>query len=257
LRSGYFKNNNTANLLLYSTLILRSQHSQHRTSLETSGTSKNPTYTKKISRNRELQKNQLTERHLHLRCAYYGQVDDWYKQNVLVVTADEYQEPFGGSSKNHINVNQGDTRFGTQAPVSFRREQWAVSSEDTSITRPHCIWEAEKATDHEDWHLQLSAAKEALRQEVKNRRERCSPKGTSEHRLDEEQNKQIDVDNKKRWHRHLRVERNGGTLKYFTPERLFPYDKVEKEGAKGGLDFHFMAFEVYRKHLFPYVRALA
>jgi hypothetical protein len=103
----------------------------------------------------------------------------------------------------------------------------------------------------------LYAAKEALRQEVKKRRERCSQKGTLEHRLIEEKNKQIDEDKKKRWHRRLRGERNGGTLKFFTPERLFPYDKVEKEGAKGGLDFHFMAVEVYRKHLFPYVRALA
>jgi hypothetical protein len=97
LRSGYFKNSNTANLFSASTTrnILRDQ----------GYVGKGPTYTKKISRNRELQKKEVAERHLHLRCAYCGQVDEWYKQNVLVVTADEYHEHFGGSSKNHINVN--------------------------------------------------------------------------------------------------------------------------------------------------------
>jgi hypothetical protein len=39
LRSGYFKNSNTANLLLLSTLISQSQHPQHETSCETRGTS--------------------------------------------------------------------------------------------------------------------------------------------------------------------------------------------------------------------------
>lgn len=92
-----------------------------------------PINTKKISRNRELQKNLLTERHLDLRRPYCNQVDTWYQEHALVITTDEYQEHFGGSSKSFVNVDQGDSRYGSQAPIRFSREQWAACSEDISI----------------------------------------------------------------------------------------------------------------------------
>lgn len=215
-----------------------------------------PINVKKITRNRELQKNLLTERHLDLRRTYCDQVDTWYQEHALVITTDEYQEHFGGSSKSHINVNQGESRYGSQAPIRFSREQWAACSEDLSIQRPHCIWEAEKASNHMNWHRQLQDAKEVLKKEVQQRRARCSQEGTPEWITLQKRNKQVDEDNENRWLRRQKGERCG-SLHYYTPERLFPYERIEKEEEKGGLDFLFMAFEIYRKYLFPYARALA
>ena len=41
-----------------------------------------------------------------------------------------------------------------------------------------------------------------------------------------------------------------------TPARLFPYDKLERDNKKGGIDFAWYAFEIYIKRLFPYYKAI-
>jgi HrpA-like RNA helicase len=214
------------------------------------------TNVKPIVRKRELRKNLLTEKHLLLRKSYCDLVDKWYKADALIITADEYQEHFGGSGLRRVNTDKGTNLYRSKAPIRFSREQWAASSDDPTIIRPHCIWEAEKATNYKDWHRQLREAKKVLDEEVRRRRARCDKEGTIEHYLLQQKNKEVDRENEKRFHRRSQGDRYG-SLKYWTPTRLFPFDKIEKEEEKGDLDFLFMAFEIYRKYLFPYARDLA
>lgn len=214
------------------------------------------TNVKPIVRKRQLRKNILTEKHLSLRKSYCDLIDKWYEDNALVITADEYQEHFGGSGLHRINADKGSNSYGSKAPIRFSREQWAASSDDPSVQRPHCIWEAEKATNHENWHRQLQEAKQVLNKEVRRRRARCNQEGTTEYHLLQQKNKEVDIENEKRFHRRSQGD-YCGSLKYWTPTRLFPFEKIEKEEEKGGLDLLFMAFEIYRKYLFPYARDLA
>jgi hypothetical protein len=160
-----------------------------------------PTNVKEIVRKRQLQKNLLSEKHLRFRESYCNQIDRWYKGNALVITADKYQEHFGGSGLHRVTVDIGSNSYGSTAPICFSREQWAASNEDITIQRPHCIWEAEKATNYKNWQRQLKEAKDVLTEAVRLRRARCDQGGTPEHHLLQRKNKDMDDENEKRFHR--------------------------------------------------------
>jgi len=170
-----------------------------------------PNNKKKITRKKELQKNLLTDRHRRLREAYCDQIDRWYaeKENILLITTDEYAEHFGGSALCHVNADEGESLYGSQAPIQFSCEQWAACSEDTSVERPHVIWEAQKAANHKTWHCQLHEAKAVLRREVDKRRARCDEVGTQEHKLLHQKNEEVDRENEQRWLRRIKGEKNG------------------------------------------------
>jgi hypothetical protein len=142
-----------------------------------------PINVKEIIRKRELQKNRLTKEHCEKREAYCNQIDQWYSQNALIITCDEYKEHFGGSGLKRVTIDRGVDSYSAQEPIRFAREQWAASSDDPTVQRPYCIWEAEKATNHVDWHYKLQEAKQVLEKEVRLRRSRCSKEGTTEYYL--------------------------------------------------------------------------
>ncbi|KAK5132569.1 hypothetical protein LTR08_008828 [Meristemomyces frigidus] len=109
---------------------------------------------------------------------------------------------------------------------------------------------AEKVNPKE-WVHSFKEAKQVLADELKARRERCSQPGTEEYDLLQEKNIEIDEDRAYR-----RANKIRGQKQKITVQRLFPEMKLEKEDEKGGLDFVFIAFEIYRKRLFPYTRAI-
>lgn len=46
--------------------------------------------------------------------------------------------------------------------------------------------------------------------------------------------------------------KRSGYCQKMTPARLFPYEKLERDHGKGGIDFVWYAFKVYEEQLIPY-----
>lgn len=49
---------------------------------------------------------------------------------------------------------------------------------------------------------------------------------------------------------------NGMAIPHFTPEQLYPFETFVGNEEGKAVNFIFYAFEIYRKHLFPYYHAL-
>lgn len=92
----------------------------------------------------------------------------------------------------------------------------------------------------------MKEAKEILEEEVYTRRAVCSDSSTPKYKELLLRNEDVIKENKRRV--SIRKGEEGyttGRLRVFTPVRLFPFDKVEKEETKGGLNFLFITFEIY------------
>jgi hypothetical protein len=133
----------------------------------------------------------------------------------------------------------------------FTLIQWAAACSDTRVPRPHHVWEKRNKEGFEVLREKLDTQVRLLNLVVDERRRNALVPGTPEFQLLSAKNAEIKAENERR-----KRAKQRGRLQLFTPERLYPYDKIEMENKAGGVDYVFYTFEYYKDRLFPYVEEI-
>ena len=115
------------------------------------------------------------------------------------------------------------------------------------MKRPFQVLETEQEEEVENLAHQLQAEIDMLREHIDRQRKRATIPGTSEHDLMQSLNQEVEAYNTSMRRQHIRSWR-----RRWISERLFKEEKFVRDNKKGGLDFVWYAFNVYKKYLFPY-----
>ena len=129
--------------------------------------------------------------------------------------------------------------------------QCTAACADTRVLRPHVIWKTENEEDIKDLQAQLDAQVQLLANLVDEQRSKALIPDTPEYEYLKAEQDKVDTYNAEQKQKKLRKWKHK-----LTPARLFPYEKLERDNKKGGIDFAWYAFEIYIKRLFPYYKEL-
>ena len=200
-----------------------------------------------ISRKRKLEKTALDILDLSDRKRYCNEIQSHRSQYTLLICCDETPIGFGGSIHAKASAPVGVVKYTDKRKPVFKKHQWAAACADTRVRRPHLVWCQAEEEEAELLKSKLVKAVDILRQKVDEQRSRAVQKGTDEYNYLQHLNTQVQSLNEERARNKVH-----GRLHLWTPERLYKYEKLERDNKKGGMDFVWYAFEVYEKRLFPY-----
>jgi transposase len=184
------------------------------------------------------------------RLQYTDELAQYVEDEVILIVCDEKKFSFGGAAHGRVSAPEGDTPYVTAIRERFVREQWAAATaQDTSIPRPHVVWNADDQHDVELGNRLLDANQE-LKAHIEGQRVLAERDPTSnEAKLLHDKNEEVRLYNEEQ-----QRQRKRGRKRYFTAERLFKYQAFT--GTATALDFIWYAFRIYQDLLFPYIQQL-
>lgn len=201
-----------------------------------------------ISRLRALEKVPFHKLNLPQRKEYCEWILSLDPAKTILIGCDETPLDFGGSGHTHISAPRGSMVFADQASdPRFKKMQWDAASNDVRVTRPCVIWNREEEEDTEILRQKLAKEVALLKQKVHEKRTNAKRPGTWEFKHLRDINTQITTHNAT-----IPKGQRFGKQHRMTAERLFKFDKLERNHQKGGLDFVWYAFKIYEEQLFPY-----
>jgi transposase len=207
-----------------------------------------------ITRKKPVQKPPLDKLDLDHRERYI----EWFltldDDNTIIISCDETTLEMGPKKLGKRSAAQGVAVYTDESQPVFTMMQWDAASTETRVKRPVVMWMKETEDEIEALLAQLLDAKKKLKSVVNEQRANALKEGTAENKLMNDLNDGVNEENARR-----KQVKQRGKLWQWTPERLFPYQKIERDNKKGGIDFVWYAFVAYTKYLFPYyeeIRAL-
>jgi hypothetical protein len=173
--------------------------------------------------------------------------------NLVIIGVDEYAVGFGGAGNELISAMPGEDTYKDAQnvpPVRFKLMQWgAACSEPCNVKRRQIVWEKESDTLTTDLADQLKEANARAYNKV------------------EEQLKNAEIPHTIEWNHMQRVNRainehnstipkgvRKGRKQRRTPTKEFKHVEFERDHEKGGLDYVWYAFKVYKDLLIPYYK---
>jgi hypothetical protein len=184
------------------------------------------------------------------RLQYTDELAQYVEDEVILVVCDEKKFSFGGAPFSRVSAPEGNTPYTTAIRERFIREQWAAATaQDTSVLRPHVVWNADDQHNVELGNRLLDANQQ-LKAHIEGQRVLAETDPTSnEVQLLRDKNEEVRLHNKEQQRQGKR-----GRKRYFTATRLFKYQAFT--GTATALDFIWYAFRIYQDVLFPYIQQL-
>jgi hypothetical protein len=205
-----------------------------------------------ITRKRALEKPAIKKLDLDDRKRYCDLILGLDESKTILISCDETPLEFGGSGHTHASAPQGEVVYADEASdPRFSKMQWDAASNDTRVKRPCLVWNREEQEETGVLMQKLAHQNKLLHDRVNHNRAEAQKPGTNQHQLLSDLNAQVDAHNTP-----LPPGQRKGRKKRYTVDRAFPYEKLEREAKKGGLDFVWYAFNVYEGVLFDYYRQL-
>lgn len=112
------------------------------------------------------------------------------------------------------------------------RMQWGAISLDSRIQRVHKVWNPKDNELEDELMAKLKATKQLLRDKIEKHRQQCSHVGTPEYDLLNDQNNAI-----RRYNAALPRGIRKGRRNRMTLARLYPFERIERNHKKGGINF--------------------
>ncbi|KAF2808966.1 uncharacterized protein BDZ99DRAFT_533224 [Mytilinidion resinicola] len=207
-----------------------------------------PIDSKPIPRKRTLEKKALSKLDLDDRKRYIELILSLDPHNTILISCGETPVNFGGTGHTHVSAPRGVDIYTDDAhDPRFIKMQWDAASNDTRVKRPCLIWNYEEQEETIDLARRLDFQVSKLKARVDHNKHQALIPGTPQYQLLVDTNADI-----ARYNASLPPGQRVGRKRRMTIDRLFKYEKLERDAKKGGLDFVWYAFKVYELTLFPY-----